>query len=90
MHLIRILISGITILREATVPIQLPSEQRQSLLKIKSGQMEWSEINDWRLQLHADFECAFRDTKLPERPDYTAANDFLIAARKEIAEMAQG
>jgi hypothetical protein len=35
--------------------------------------------------LHRDFECALTETKLPERPDYEAANRFLIKARREMA-----
>jgi hypothetical protein len=35
--------------------------------------------------LHHDFEHALTETKLPERPDYEAANRFLIKARREVA-----
>ena len=31
------------------------------------------------------FECALAETKLPERPDYEAANRFLVKARNEMA-----
>jgi uncharacterized protein len=34
------------------------------------------------LMLHKDFENAFAETKLPERPDYEKANKFLVKARK--------
>ena len=30
----------------------------------------------------ADLEAAFAATKLPERPDYARANDFLVRARR--------
>ena len=36
-------------------------------------------------KLHRDFELALAETKLPERPDYEAANRFLIKARREMA-----
>lgn len=39
----------------------------------------------WRKELHRDFELALAETKLPERPDYEAANCFLIKARREMA-----
>jgi hypothetical protein len=39
----------------------------------------------WRKELHHDFERALAETKLAERPDYEAANRFLIKARKEMA-----
>ena len=36
---------------------------------------------------HRDFEHALAETKLPERPDYEAANRFLIKARREMANL---
>jgi hypothetical protein len=38
------------------------------------------------LDLHRDFECALAVTKLPERPDYEAANRFLISARRKMVQ----
>jgi hypothetical protein len=40
-------------------------------------------VNTWRKELHHDFELALTETKLPERPDYEAANRFLTKARRE-------
>ncbi len=39
--------------------------------------------------LHRDFERALAETKLPERPDYEAANRFLIKARREMANQSK-
>jgi hypothetical protein len=39
-------------------------------------------------ELHRAFERALAETRLPERPDYGAANRFLIKARREVAESA--
>jgi len=36
----------------------------------------------WRKELHRDFERALAETQLPERPDYEAANGFLLKARR--------
>ena len=47
--------------------------------------MSWDDVDAWRKELHADFERALAETKLPERPDYEAANRFLIKARREMA-----
>jgi len=52
------------------------------LLAIKRGEMPWEETEKWRLSLHAEFDKALGETKLPERPDYEKANDFLIKARQ--------
>ena len=40
----------------------------------------------WRKELHRDFERALAETRLPERPDYEAANRFLIKARREMVK----
>src|SRR5262245_46250718 len=81
MHLIRLLMSGVTVLKEGFVPVSV-TEHRDQLLAIKRGEMEWSEMNNLRLDLHKRFDEAFANTKLPERPDYERANAFLIKARR--------
>jgi uncharacterized protein len=81
MHLIRLLLSGITLLRGGVVPVRV-EEYRPQLLAIKHEQMAWDEVNAWRLRLHQEFDAAFTTTELPERPDYAKANDFLIRARR--------
>ena len=50
-------------------------------LAIKRAERPWAEVNAWRLQLHKEFEQTFASSKLPDRPDYTWANEFLIRAR---------
>lgn len=81
MHLIRLLISGIKVLRDGFVPVQV-GEHREALLRIKAGQMPWDEVEEWRLSLHDEFNAAFEKTSLPERPDYEKANAFLVRARR--------
>ncbi|VEP15825.1 conserved hypothetical protein [Hyella patelloides LEGE 07179] len=80
MHLIRLLLSGITVLKEGFVPVKVEN-YRDNLLAIRNGEMHWKEVNKWRLSLHEDFDDSFRNTSLPERPDYEKANRFLIKAR---------
>jgi uncharacterized protein len=81
MHLIRLLLSGVTILREGWVPVRV-EEHRERLLTIKRGELPWDEVNGWRLSLHRDFDAAYASTSLPERPDYEWANDFVVRARR--------
>lgn len=83
MHLIRLLLSGITVLKEGFVPVSV-GEYRQQLFAIRCGEVPWEEVNQWRLSLHQQFDRAFADTQLPERPDYEKANDFLIQARRSM------
>ena len=83
MHLIRLLLSGITTLREGYVPVRV-AEHRELLLTIRDGEMAWEDIDKWRLELHREFDGAYAETKLPERPDYESANDILVRARKSM------
>ncbi len=82
MHLIRLLISGTQVLEKGFVPLRLDA-YRDQLLAIRQGEWPWEKINAWRLRLHRDFEKAFQSTRLPERPDFERANQFLIQARKD-------
>jgi uncharacterized protein len=81
MHLIRLLLSGIGVLREGFVPVKVDAH-RDRLLAIRRGEVPWEEVENWRLSLHQEFNAAFETTKLPERPDYERANAFLIIARR--------
>jgi hypothetical protein len=87
MHLIRLLLSGIHVLREGFVPVEV-GEHRTQLLAIKSGEMAWGDVEAWRLRLHQEFDRALETTGLPERPDYERANEFLVKARRQAIEEA--
>ena len=50
MHLIRLLLSGIVVLREGYVPVRV-DQHREQLLSIKRGEIPWNEVEQWRLSL---------------------------------------
>jgi uncharacterized protein len=81
MHLIRLLLSGITVLEEGFIPLRMDAH-RDRLLAIRHGQTPWDEVERWRLALHRRLDSALANTTLPEHPDYAAANAFLIRARR--------
>ncbi len=81
MHLIRLLISGIVVLRHGIVQVRM-DEHREQLLAVRRGEVAWSETEKWRLSLHREFDQAVQETLLPERPDYERANSLLIKARR--------
>jgi uncharacterized protein len=85
MHLIRLLLSGITVLKEGFVPVRV-DDYRSQLLSIRNQEVPWDEVNRWRLDLHGEFDRAFGSTRLPERPNYEKANQFLIKARRSAIE----
>src|SRR5689334_15587201 len=57
MHLVRLLLSGITVLREEFVPVRV-AEYRDGLLAIRRGEMSWEQVDAWRLSLHKQFDAA--------------------------------
>jgi uncharacterized protein len=86
MHLIRLLLAGIETLRTGELPVLVLPEHKERLLAIRDGAMPWEQADAWRLELHAEFERAFIETGLPDRPDYEAANELLIKARRMMAD----
>jgi len=81
MHLIRLLISGIIVLRDGYVPVRV-EVHRDTLLSIRRGELPLDDIEKWRLELNREFDEAFEKTRLPDRPDYPAVNAFLLRARR--------
>ena len=81
MHLLRLLLSGIEVLRSGYVPVRV-DQYREQLLAIRRGEVSWEETEKWRLDLHRQFDQALNETKLPDRPDYERANEFLVQARR--------
>lgn len=87
MHLIRLLLSGISILEEGFVRLRV-DEHRERLLSIRRGDIPWQEVESWRLDLHKQLDRAIETTSLPEHPDYARANEFLLSARRHAATAA--
>lgn len=81
MHLIRLLIAGVTGLTHGYIPVRV-EEHRDRLLAIKRGEVAWPEVNAWRLDLHKAFDRALAATSLPDRPNYKRANAFVVRARR--------
>lgn len=81
MHLIRLQLSGVQVLREGFVPLRV-DQHRDSLLAIRRGEVPWNEVEQWRLALHRELDAALAATKLPEHPNYEQANAFLLRARR--------
>lgn len=81
MHLLRLLLSGITVLKDGVVAVDV-SEHRERLLAVRSGRIGWQEVDEWRMEMVAEFDAALARTTLPAQPDYERADRFLIHARR--------
>jgi predicted nucleotidyltransferase len=85
MHLVRLLLSGITVLREGRVPVHA-GEHRDRLLAVREGRLTWKEYHAWRLRLLEELEAARAATCLPDLPDYGRAEEFLLKARRSTVD----
>jgi predicted nucleotidyltransferase len=86
MHVLRLLLAGATALREGVLPVRV-GEERDRLLAVRDGRLPWPEVDAWRRDLHRAFDEAFRASRLPERPDYAAAEAFLLRARRSTVDV---
>ncbi|MGE0144207.1 MAG: nucleotidyltransferase domain-containing protein [Planctomycetota bacterium] len=83
MHLIRLLRTGIGTLLEHRVPVAV-GDAREELLSIRDGTMPWQDVEALRHRLHDEFDRAFAATTLPDRPDYSVIDRFLLRARRSV------
>jgi hypothetical protein len=85
MHLVRLLYSGIEALRGGQIRVDV-AEHRQELLAIKSGALTFEQAQAKALELDRQFQEAYRETRLPEQPDYRRVDEFLIWARRRMVD----
>jgi predicted nucleotidyltransferase len=85
MHLIRLLHSDIAAVRDGEIRIDV-AEHREELLAIRAGTLHFEQAKARALELDAQFQVAFRNTTLPEHPDFAAADEFLIWARRRMVD----
>ena len=86
MHLLRLLLTGVDLLRTGELTVRVADEHRDRLLAIKRGDYDPAEAEAWRLWLHEQLDAALAKSPLPESPDVAAANDFLLRARRQAVE----
>ncbi|MFI9839597.1 DNA polymerase beta superfamily protein [Nonomuraea sp. NPDC051941] len=80
MHMIRLLLSGLHLIRHGEPLVQV-GPYRERLLAIRRGEVPWAEVDAWRIELAAEVGAA--GSVLPERPDRERVEEFLVGVRKE-------
>jgi predicted nucleotidyltransferase len=81
MHMVRLLMAGVHVLRTAEVLVDV-SGDRGRLLAIKAGEVPWDDVLSITADLRHDLAGALAGTPLPADPDRDAVDDFLVAARR--------
>ncbi len=80
MHMIRLLLSGLHLVRHGE-PLVDVRAHRERLLAIRRGELPWAEVDAWRAALSAELSAA--PSVLPESPDRERVEEFLVAVRAE-------
>ncbi|MFG1705673.1 DNA polymerase beta superfamily protein [Nonomuraea sp. M3C6] len=80
MHMVRLLLSGLHLVRHGEPLVQV-GPHRERLLAIRRGELPWAEVDAWRAALSA--ELAASPSVLPAQPDRDRVEDFLVGVRKE-------
>ena len=83
MHLIRLLYSGINVLKYGEVMIDV-SQHRDQLLSIKAGDLSFEEVRQIALRLDRDFQQVYDETDLPDQPGFEIAERLLVVARRSM------
>lgn len=84
MHLIRLLKSGIHLLTEGEVLVDVGA-LKEELLPIRRGEVPWEEVEAWEQRLHKEFDNAYNSSKIADKPDFEWVNRFLIDTRLKMA-----
>ncbi|MEQ4303045.1 nucleotidyltransferase domain-containing protein [Plantactinospora sp. B6F1] len=87
MHLLRLLIAAGDLLRHGRLDLDV-GPHRERLLAVRRGEIPWSEVERWRLVLHADLDDALTHTPLPAMPDTARVDAWLYSVRARSAREA--
>ncbi|MDN3355071.1 nucleotidyltransferase domain-containing protein [Actinomadura sp. DC4] len=82
MHLLRLLISGRHLLDHGE-PLVDVAGHRDRLLTVRRGEVPWPEVDAWRASLTRDMDAALATSGLPEEPDRTRVEEFLVSVRRQ-------
>ncbi len=81
MHLIRMLLSASALLIEGRLVVDV-GPNRERLLEIRRGEMNWDAVERWRLELHRQIDDGLEHSPLPAVPDVERVDDWLRSVRR--------
>ncbi|MFG3438249.1 DNA polymerase beta superfamily protein [Nonomuraea sp. NPDC047897] len=79
MHMIRLLLSGLHLVRTGE-PMVRVAEHRDRLLAVRRGERPWAEVAAWQAALRAELAAA--GSVLPAAPDRARVEEFLMDVRR--------
>ncbi len=78
MHMIRLLLSGLHLVRHGE-PLVRMDAHRDRLLAVRRGETRWAEVQRWRERLVGDLDGA---SVLPAEPDRRRVEEYLVSTRE--------
>jgi hypothetical protein len=84
-NLLRLLHSCLHCLRAGEPLIEVEGELRATLLAVKKQQLGIEDVLERARALARTIDAEARDSRLPEKPDYAAADEFLKLCRRQCA-----
>jgi hypothetical protein len=82
MHMIRLLMAGVHVLRTGSVLVDVGTS-RDRLLAVRQGTTSWESITDWAGSLQSSLAAAAAETRLPSSPDRAKIDQLLVGVREE-------
>lgn len=80
MHMIRLLLSGLSLVEHGE-PLLEVGGHRDRLLAVRRGELTWAEVDAWRAELATRLSGALPGSVLPEEPGRAAVEEFLMEVR---------
>lgn len=77
-HIVRLGYQGTVYMREARIPIPLPSDFAERIISLRTGGLNEVEALDWAREVENDLHSAIVESKLPDGPNVAGA-DLLLA-----------
>ena len=81
MHLIRLLLSGVVVLRNGLVPLRVDNIVN-GCWRFAEGDVPWEEVEHWRLALHRELDDALRQRRCRNIQTIRAPMSFCSDARR--------
>jgi uncharacterized protein len=80
MHMLRLGLQGVELLTSGKLILPLPQAEQDRLLRVRQGKLSYNECTQWAVALEADLKQALDTTNLPEHPDTTFVEKWMLTA----------
>lgn len=87
-NLLRLLHSCLHCLRTAEPLIRVEGALRETLMAVKNQRLPLADVLERARVLAKEIDAGAKESRLPEKPDFAAADDFLKLCRRESAKVA--